>query len=116
VAAGIALVPFRTSTTVRESGWFAYDPDEPVEVEPPPPVVVEGNCRPPLVEAWPPGRDQVRAVTRGEAPMSYEAVDGRLQQSCDAPAARRLALSALLLIPAGILLAVGARRAGTVRS
>lgn len=71
---------------------------------------MDGDCRPPVVEAWPSGRDRVRTVTEGPGALRYEAVDGRLQRSCDAPATRRLALSAALLVPAGLLLATDRRR------
>jgi len=94
VAGGIALLPFSASGPVRE----------------PPESVVDGDCRPPVVEAWPSGRDRVHLVTRGEEAPAYEAVDGRLHRSCDAPASRRLALSAGLLVPAGLLLAASRRR------
>jgi hypothetical protein len=94
VAGTIALLPFSASAKVRE----------------PPVSVVEGDCRPPVVEAWPSGRDRVHLVTAGEGRATYEAVDGRLHRSCDAPASRRLALSAGLLVPAGLLLAAGRRR------
>ena len=110
VAGALALVPFTASVPVRESGWFSYAPDEPPPVPPEPPqAVVEGDCRPPLVEAWPSGVDRVQAVPRG-GELAYEAIDGRLHRSCDAPASRRLALSAALLVPAGVLIAVGLRR------
>jgi hypothetical protein len=94
VAGTIALLPFSASATVRE----------------PPESSVPGDCRPPVVEAWPSGRDRVQLVTRGERRPAYEAVDGRLHRSCDAPASRRLALSAGLLVPAGLLLATSRRR------
>jgi hypothetical protein len=108
-AALVALLPFRASTEFVESGWFAYAPDEPTTLPARSRTVVEGDCGAPLVAAWPTERDRVRSVTHGSTTVRYEA-DGRLGRSCDAPAARRLALSAALLVPAGILLAVLARR------
>lgn len=94
VAGVIAVLPFSASVTVRE----------------PPQAEVQGDCRPPVVEAWPSGRDRVRPVGGGAGPPAYEAVDGRLHRSCDAPASRRLALSAGLLVPAGALIALALRR------
>ena len=99
VAGAVAVLPFSASATVRE----------------PPESVVDGDCRPPVVEAWPSGRDRVHLVTRGDGAPAYEAVDGRLHRSCDTPASRRLALSAGLLVPAGLLLATARRRSSAAQ-
>ena len=103
VAAGVAVLPFSTTATFSTVARLD-DPDVR-----PAPTVVSGDCRPPAVEAWPSGRDRVQAVGRGAAPPAYEAVGGRLHRSCDGPATRRLALSAALLLPAGLLVALVAR-------
>lgn len=103
VAGVIALLPFGTTATF--SAATRLDASGPR----PPRTVVAGDCRPPAVEAWPSGQDRVQAVARGAAPMAYEAVGGRLHRSCDGPATRRLALSAGLLVPAGLLVALATR-------
>ena len=103
VAGVIAVLPFSTTATFSTDGRLDDPGRRPAR------AVVAGDCRPPAVEAWPSGRDRVQAVTRGAAPMAYEAVEGRLHRSCDEPATRRLALSAALLVPAGLLVALATR-------